>query len=309
MLLVCPKCSTSYRLNITTFGPAGREVRCARCRHVWVAHDQAPEPAAAAISTPLAQVAEAHAGSQSPPPDEVASSARDGGAKAGEGLSARTGPEAPTVDDAPPLAPDSEDVMGREAVKASSGKLRRQIPSGGMPKLPLPNFSIPRIPLPGPLRSIIDRYRGLGGRVKSVYIVAVLVIILAVLLYERTTVVRVMPQMASLYDKLGAETNLRGLAFDEIKAMIETEDGKNVLLIEGALRNITGTTLDVPRLRFAVRDASGADIYAWIASPERSQLKAGEHLRFHTRLASPPLQTRDAYVRFLTREDAMGASN
>jgi hypothetical protein len=115
--------------------------------------------------------------------------------------------------------------------------------------------------------------------------------------------------MASLYDKFGAETNLRGLVFDEMKASTDLEDGKAVLLIEGTIRNITGSTIEVPRLRFAVRNASGADIYAWTEPPERNTLKSGEWLRFRTRLASPPQATRDAYVRFLTRDDIAGGTN
>src|SRR5215475_1536840 len=46
MHIVCPHCTTSYAINLATLGEAGRTVRCARCKEVWVARpEDAIEPA------------------------------------------------------------------------------------------------------------------------------------------------------------------------------------------------------------------------------------------------------------------------
>ena len=37
MLIVCPKCATSYQVEGPSLGRSGRSVRCARCRNVWFA--------------------------------------------------------------------------------------------------------------------------------------------------------------------------------------------------------------------------------------------------------------------------------
>lgn len=37
MLIVCPTCTTTYRVEPAALGAAGRSVRCARCRAVWFA--------------------------------------------------------------------------------------------------------------------------------------------------------------------------------------------------------------------------------------------------------------------------------
>ena len=48
MHIVCPHCTTSYAINPATLGEAGRTVRCARCKEVWLARpEDAVEPAAA----------------------------------------------------------------------------------------------------------------------------------------------------------------------------------------------------------------------------------------------------------------------
>jgi predicted Zn finger-like uncharacterized protein len=41
MILTCPACSTRYQAEESNFSPAGRNVRCAKCGHVW--HQSAPE--------------------------------------------------------------------------------------------------------------------------------------------------------------------------------------------------------------------------------------------------------------------------
>src|SRR5688572_15172071 len=35
MLIVCPNCATSYRVEPSSLGAAGRSVRCVRCRTIW----------------------------------------------------------------------------------------------------------------------------------------------------------------------------------------------------------------------------------------------------------------------------------
>jgi hypothetical protein len=62
-------------------------------------------------------------------------------------------------------------------------------------------------------------------------------------------------------------------------------------------------TVEVPRLRFAVRNELGNEIYNWTALPSRSLLGPGETLTFQSRLASPPPEAYDVLVRFFNRRD------
>jgi hypothetical protein len=133
---------------------------------------------------------------------------------------------------------------------------------------------------------------------------ASLAVILFGLLVARSSVVAAMPQLASLYRSIGVPVNLRGLIFENVKTTQEDSDAGPVFLVEGTITNVAKSTVEVPRLRFAVRNGTGDEVYEWTALPSRSVLGRGEHLPFKTRLASPPSDGREVVARFFNRRDA-----
>ena len=70
MLIVCPNCATSYQVEASSLGQAGRSVRCARCRNTWfaanpaamaaVARTHRQDVAAFAATTSIGDFAAAH---------------------------------------------------------------------------------------------------------------------------------------------------------------------------------------------------------------------------------------------------------
>ena len=50
MLIVCPSCATSYMIDQTAVGLAGRTVRCTRCKASWLAGGPESAPAMAAAA-------------------------------------------------------------------------------------------------------------------------------------------------------------------------------------------------------------------------------------------------------------------
>jgi hypothetical protein len=115
--------------------------------------------------------------------------------------------------------------------------------------------------------------------------------------------VRVAPQTASLYAAIGLPVNLRGLTFTDVTTSTESHDGVQVLVVEGNIASASTRVVEVPRLRFSVRNRGGQEVYAWTALPTRSVLAPGETLAFRSRLASPPPDARDVLVRFFNRRD------
>lgn len=138
-------------------------------------------------------------------------------------------------------------------------------------------------------------------------IILTLVMINAAIVGSRADIVRVLPQTASLFAAIGLPVNLRGLSFANVTSAREVQEDVSVLVVEGTIANPTTAPIDVPRLRIALRNDSGGEIYVWTALPERPNLDPGETLPFRSRLASPPAEGRDVVVRFFNRNDAASA--
>src|SRR5258707_267003 len=75
--------------------------------------------------------------------------------------------------------------------------------------------------------------------------------------------VRWLPQTATFYKRVGFEVNLRGWMSKDVKISTEPVEGKRVLVIGGVITGEARKPVELPRLRFSVRDAQGAEIYAW----------------------------------------------
>ena len=125
---------------------------------------------------------------------------------------------------------------------------------------------------------------------------------------SRSEVVRFLPQTASLFAAIGLPVNLRHLKFENVRISKETQDGVNTLIIEGTIVSTASKPTEVPRLRFAARNATGQEVYRWTALPSRSILGPGENLEFSSRLSSPPADASDVMVRFFNAQDAVAGA-
>ena len=79
-------------------------------------------------------------------------------------------------------------------------------------------------------------------------------------------------------------------------------------MIEGAIAAASRKPVEIPRLRFVVQNASGADIYAWNAVVDQAVVQPGERVAFKSRLASPPADAHSVVVRFFHRRDLASGS-
>jgi predicted Zn finger-like uncharacterized protein len=286
MHIVCPHCTTSYAINLATLGEAGRSVRCARCKEVWLAR---PEDAVEAAVPALAEAGH----------DRQQDMASEWGTTAEEDEG-----HTPVVD-SPPLAGDwsegdassgqgKEDwiALVRDAAGADDQSEPRGTWFGSLLKTK-------KRPAPESTR------RSFGSLATACAAMAALAMALIV---WRADVVRLLPQTASFYKMAGLNVNLRGVAFKDVKVTTETVEGKPVLVIEGVIVAESKKTVDLPRLRFSVRDAQGAEIYAWNTVLEQTTLKPGEYTPFKSRLASPPAEGRSIDIRFFNKRDIAGGS-
>jgi predicted Zn finger-like uncharacterized protein len=316
MLISCPNCATSYDVSAASLGTDGRSVKCVRCQEVWFAlPSAAPLPpadeegmaSAAAASAQYRRAGPAAWGSEPEPPvDDFA--VGDGASPIDPNLAARaTGRQHVEYDDPPPLAADAQAVAD-EAARLDAHEAPPLAPEAGeaaaVAAAHIPGEDIESIAARRTRRAKAKRGRG-RLRPGLATVIAALLAANAVLVGWRTDVVRLMPQTASLFAAIGLPVNLRGVAFSDVTTSIEASEGVHVLLVKGHMTNVTRQPREVPRLRFAMRNAAGNEVYAWTSLPTKTTLAPGETEPIETRLAAPPADGQAVVVRFFTRRDVV----
>ncbi len=324
MLIVCPNCATSYDVDVASLRPDGRRVRCVRCRTVW--HAELPQEekliAAAEALAPVRRAVEAVAeapGAAAAPTAELPADRFD--AAAGGQAEASADVSDPFVVPPPfdtPEAAERPVVAEESSVEVESPPIAPSEAGGDHPPIDVEGeLRVP--PTPEPLEDIetiaARRYPLHGKRRRLQWPlsqlqsgVLALIVANAIVIGWRDDFVRAMPQTASFYDWLGLPVNIRGLDFENLGTTTEQHDGVPILVIGGDIVNVTGKTVSVPHLRFAVRNAARQEIYSWTAVPPRALLPPGQGVAFHTRLASPPPDAHDVVVRFLNRNDILAGA-
>jgi predicted Zn finger-like uncharacterized protein len=292
MHIICPHCTTSYAINLATLGVAGRTVRCSRCKEVWLAR---PEDATEAVAPAPAMAA---AGEPSGSTDAAA----EWEALAREDDSQEQ--DTPVVD-SPSISGDwpADDEGSPQAEETDWPSIARHDAHDA-------EFARPqRLSWFQKLWRSPALFRALGKPFVSLptACAAMGALVLALVIW-RVDVVRLLPQTDAFYKLVGLEVNLRGLMFKDVRITSETVEGKPVLVIEGVITGEARKPVELPQLRFSVRDAQGAEIYAWNAVLEQPVLKPGERAWFKSRLASPPPEGRSIDVRFFNKRDLAGGS-
>jgi predicted Zn finger-like uncharacterized protein len=295
MLIVCPSCATSYKIDPSSLEPAGRMVRCARCKATWFAGNtdsefQKEAPVTASIDGVIAgaETAASLPPVQSESPPFLRSEAPHATLS---DVILHQGGEAPPaeIDDAPSLVPPVEHA-------------------------PLPDSADPDLDSED-VESFAARRQRLHSRRKKARrssrwtaIILLLVVFNLAVIGARETVVRYLPQTASLFAAVGLPVNLRQLTFEKVHIKRD-EDGGVGLTITGTIASVADKPVKVPRLRFAVRNPGGQETYTWTEAPAKAVLTPGERLDFRTRLAAPPDDAKDVLVRFAdgTESASIGA--
>jgi predicted Zn finger-like uncharacterized protein len=277
MLIVCPNCATSYKIEETSLGSEGRTVRCARCKVTWFAAATASTHALALHAPTMA---------------DVGSDPRDGSTAPSDipqhgeiGTVAILPPEPfphAVESDSPPLVPAA---VGEEEAEAPPSEDVESIAAKRQAQL---------VPLP-PARP--------SRRPRLAFYIPVLLAIIVAAMAARTPIVRQFSQTASLFAAIGLPVNLRGLEFNDVVISNETENNVPVMIVQGKIRNITPNKVQVPHIRFGVQNNANVEVYAWTALPDKTMLGAGETLAFRSQLASPPPEAKTVAVRFANAHD------
>ncbi|WP_417677777.1 zinc-ribbon domain-containing protein [Roseibium sp.] len=327
MKIKCPDCKTAYDIKPEILGEEGRSVKCARCGNRWfVSPKKSKEDLELEADSPSSDPDEAHwvedeademrAADEKEFSGEAADEEDEGddrdaglnGAGTGDGFSEEDEDE------------DEEDAGKEPAGSKPAPEPRKTLPSEDDdddddeqdPKKPPVDIETlakrPKIivnpnkfkrSVIGPVLKWLARrnYRRIAG----VGLFGAAVAICAFLVLIRDQIVRDAPDLASLFEFVGLDVNLRGLEFRDLRTFSEVAEGKPVLVVEGTIRNIGEEQTSVPAVRLSIRGTDLQEIYAWTVEPRTTMLKGLDETRFRTILSNPPDGASDIMVRFIDR--------
>ncbi len=320
MLIVCPNCASSYMIDQAAVGPAGRTVRCARCKETWLAGAPESAPAVTAAADSVVAAAEppsapsTRAEVASPPAAPTPPQPASGADKVAEDseLAAAIEPEAPPAVPPPPQ-PAPADAPATVHAEAQAPESEPATIADAPPLVPpIEHEPLPDAAAAEPDAESVDarRKRLRSCRKKSARssrwtaIILVLVSFNVALIGARKDVVRYLPQTASLFAAIGLPVNLRGLKFENVGISMEEQNGIATLIVQGAIVSEVDKPVAVPRLRFAARNPTGQEVYTWTMPPPRSVLGPGQRFEFRSQIPAPPAGAKDVIVRFFTAQDA-----
>ncbi len=319
MKITCPDCSTSYEIKAEALGPEGRSVKCAKCGNRWFASATAEEEG-------TVDAGMGNAGSAAPADDEDTS--KDEAEWAADSVDDTAA--APADDDSDDFGDDGEDDEETDA--AMSGDAAEDVADPAPAASPAPDRDVARFSeelsdedgaSTDDIESLAKRpkiivnpnkfrrnhisalinwlFRRNFRRIGGLALFAAAMAVCASLILMRDTLVKQSPDLASLFEMIGFDVNLRGLEFRNLRIFNEVEDGKRILVVEGSIRNLLQEQNIVPAVRLSIRDTGLQEVYAWTVEPRTKSLNGLDETRFRTILADPPQDASDIQVRFVDR--------
>ncbi|MDX6750307.1 DUF3426 domain-containing protein [Geminicoccaceae bacterium 1502E] len=250
MIINCPSCDTSYKIDPAVLGGQGRKVRCTSCGVRWFV---APPPPGKDAPAP-----------EAPASESLASEPPTSGAAAAQAPSA--GPTAGAFASGP--APDRGQPR-EQASPAAAG--------GPGPFAPLPAAA--RVAAPA------SRSTGTLGWLG----VTLALVLLTAAVLGRNEIVAAAPGALPVFQRLGLPVTVESeLDLQNVRAERVEEDGTPTLLVLGEIVNLGGSGRDLPALRIALLDSQRREIEFGLVDPPVAALPPGAVTRFEARLVDPP---------------------
>jgi hypothetical protein len=123
-----------------------------------------------------------------------------------------------------------------------------------------------------------------------VFVVLFIVGSLAAAVLLRKEIVKMVPEAAPMYDMIGLGVQMAGdgLELQNVRSAVNRDGDTLILVVEGDIANVIQEKRPVPRVRVALKDRAGKEVYFWTFSIDQAEIEPGQKLPFVTRLPSPP---------------------
>lgn len=130
-------------------------------------------------------------------------------------------------------------------------------------------------------------------------VAALVVLIAASIVIGRNEIVAGFPASASIYQKLGLPVTVElGLQFEQITSSRLQEGGIAVLVVEGAIVNMTPHDRPVPPIRITLLDSGGRQLQEELFRAKEQRLEPGAKTSFSGRVVNPADQARNFSITF-----------
>lgn len=161
----------------------------------------------------------------------------------------------------------------------------------------------PATPATAPhMRPVAPPERARNGASASLigWLVAVLVaLLIASAVVGRNEIVAGFPASAPIYQSLGLPVTVElGLQFEDVTSTRLEEGGIAVLVVEGAIVNVTRHERSVPPVRVTLLDSSGRQVQEELFRAKEQNLEPGAKTSFSGRVVSPADRARNFSVTF-----------
>jgi predicted Zn finger-like uncharacterized protein len=264
MLLICPECRTRYVVPDGAIGAAGRQVRCANCRHSWFQQGTATPPAPPAP----AFVAPPEAAPQSVETESVASV-----------------PSESSIDAAATVAVEPDAPLARPGFSAFD----RAEPETTADETPIPpSFDRPAfqdvpavasysaLPEPEIVRSQFAHEPPFRPRRNPAKLMTYAAVAFAIAIAALAAATWHFGWLENSFVASGQEPDLKIELHDNLE-LGRDADGSPYFIASGSIVNPTSRPQRVPELLVTLKDASGRSVYSWtMKAPVRTLAPGGK---------------------------------
>src|SRR4051794_32995563 len=140
MHIICPHCTTTYAIDLSTLGAAGRTVRCSRCKVVWLAR---PDDA---VTTPALVPFMADGGDPAPNPTLAAGRNEPAGSEIGQDHETPM-VESPSISAEWPAAGQAGGEPDRPSMASAEQAKPARPPRRSLLRRLKPSFALPAVSL------------------------------------------------------------------------------------------------------------------------------------------------------------------
>lgn len=278
MILVCPSCTARYLIPSKSLGGEGREVRCAKCDHEWF---QGPDEFGPTDNFE----------SVSQPSHEQTDAVLDDDGD----ISSDDLPNNEASYEEPERVDDVELSEVNEPSEVDAYLEETDIPESVKPdgKTNVPAFAKDVLRQKPSLQARLAGYMGA---------LAVFGLLIIGAFFFKTTIIEKWPPATVIYELAGSSTSLKGeeLVVESLSAQVLKDvDGRNYLLLQGRVVNLTNEIQSVPPLLARLRSTNGDDGDSWTIDTPLETLEPGEAFTFKSDYPAVPKGVGSVNLTFL----------